>query len=170
MSDSDLNALFSDYAKPLRQYLNYKLQDPHIAADLQQECFLLLAQRLQMRNDVLDRKAYLFKIANNLLLDHLRHQQRWQFNELHEETQEKQPIQALQTEALDHQIIQQQTLERIAQVLSTLPERTQTIFRLHRLEHMTQSEIARHLNVSLSTVEKHHASALAAMMRVQTEK
>lgn len=69
---------------------------------------------------------------------------------------------------LDQTAIAQQELERLANVLSTLPERTQLIFHLHRFEHMTQAQIAQQLEISLSTVEKHLAMTLHAMMTIRT--
>ncbi|PWC13502.1 RNA polymerase subunit sigma-70 [Brenneria roseae subsp. americana] len=167
MSESELRILFNHYAQRLERYLNHKLRDPQTAADLVQESFLRLAQRLEQHNDVGDKKAYLYKTANNLLLDHIRHQQRWQMTSSAEDADA--PLDDLPdiTPHLDQAVISQQELERLAVVLSTLPERSQQIFRLHRLEQMTQVQIARQLNISLSTVEKHLANALNAMMNIR---
>ncbi|WP_323635312.1 sigma-70 family RNA polymerase sigma factor [Pectobacterium polaris] len=168
MSESELRMLFNHYAERLERYLNHKLRDPQAAADLVQESFLRLAQRLEQQDDVDDKKAYLYKTANNLLLDHVRHQQRWQMAtsvDDAEATLEYLPDAAPQ---LDQTAIAQQELERLANVLATLPERTQLIFHLHRFEHMTQAQIAQQLEISLSTVEKHLAMTLSAMMTIRT--
>lgn len=45
-----------------------------------------------------------------------------------------------------------------------MPPRTQQIFRLNRLDGLTQAQVAAQLGVSLSTVEKHLASALERLM------
>ncbi|KHT01430.1 RNA polymerase sigma70 [Pectobacterium brasiliense] len=167
MSESELRMLFNHYAERLERYLNHKLRDPQAAADLVQESFLRLAQRLEQQDDVDDKKAYLYKTANNLLLDHVRHQQRWQVAasvDDAEATLEYLPDAAPQ---LDQTAIAQQELERLANVLATLPERTQLIFHLHRFEHMTQAQIAQQLEISLSTVEKHLAMTLHAMMTIR---
>ncbi|MEQ9859785.1 sigma-70 family RNA polymerase sigma factor [Pectobacterium cacticida] len=167
MSESELRMLFNHYAERLERYLNHKLRDTQIAADLVQESFLRLAQRLEQQNDVEDKKAYLYKTANNLLLDYVRHQQRWRqalpFDDI-EAAQEGLPE---TTPHLDQTAIAQQELERLANILATLPERTQLIFQLHRFEHMTQAQIAQQLGVSLSTVEKHLAMTLQAMMTIR---
>ncbi|MFC3396087.1 RNA polymerase sigma factor [Brenneria rubrifaciens] len=167
MSASELRILFHHYAQQLERYLNHKLHDPQTAADLVQESFLRLAQRLEQNNDVADKKAYLFKTANNLLFDHLRHQQRWQSTSSANTTEHPLDEVADHTPQLDQMAIAQQELELLAIILSTLPERTQQIFRLHRLEHMTQKQIAQHLKISLSTVEKHLANTLDAMMNIR---
>ncbi|MEC5344551.1 sigma-70 family RNA polymerase sigma factor [Brenneria populi] len=167
MSASELRILFSHYAQRLERYLNYKLHDPQLAADMVQESFLRLAQRLEQQDDVTDKKAYLFKTAHNLVLDHIRHQQRWQRNPTGDEAENELDELADDAPQLDQVVFTQQQLARLAEMLSTLPERSQLIFRLHRLEHMTQAQIAQRLNISLSTVEKHLANALAAMMTIR---
>lgn len=48
--------------------------------------------------------------------------------------------------------------------MRTLPQRTQEIFRLHREEGLSQLDVAELLNLSLSTVEKHLANALAVLI------
>ncbi|MCG8157645.1 sigma-70 family RNA polymerase sigma factor [Brenneria goodwinii] len=167
MSASELRILFSHYAQRLEKYLNHKIRDPQVAADLVQESFLRLAQRLEQKDDVVDKKAYLFKTANNLVLDHIRHQQRWQKSLPGDDAENLLDELADNAPQLDQVVITQQQLALLSAMLSTLPERSQLIFRLHRLEHMTQAQIARHLNISLSTVEKHLASALDAMMTIR---
>ena len=49
---------------------------------------------------------------------------------------------------------------RVLAAAEHLPEPTRTIFRLHRLQGMTQAEVARRQGVSVTTVENHVRSAL----------
>lgn len=63
--------------------------------------------------------------------------------------------------SLEAQAISQQQQEQIQSIIENLLQRTQEIFRLYRVEGLTQIEVAEILNVSLSTVEKHLANALA---------
>lgn len=169
MSESELKQLFSLYAQRLEHYLIHKTHDPQLAADIVQESFLRLTQRLeQPDNDVLDKKAYLYKTANNLVLDHARHQRRWQMDSVDDDESEL-PIEKLidNRSPPEQALISQQELTLLVALLSSLPARSQQIFRLHRLENMTQVEIARQLNISLSTVEKHLAAVLSAMLNVR---
>ncbi|WP_409307314.1 RNA polymerase sigma factor [Pectobacterium sp. B1J-3] len=167
MSESELRVLFNHYAQRLERYLNHKLRDPQTAADLVQESFLRLAQRLEQNDDVEDKKAYLYKTANNLLLDHIRHQQRWQQTSSMDDTDARLDELPDTLPQLDQAAISRQELEQLAALLSTLPARSQQIFRMHRLEHMTQVQIAQQLNISLSTVEKHLANALNVMITIR---
>lgn len=61
-------------------------------------------------------------------------------------------------------VIHDQQLAQIQKIIQSLPPRTQEIFRLHREEGLAQTEVAQRLNISLSTVEKHLANALAMLI------
>lgn len=51
-------------------------------------------------------------------------------------------------------------LNAATEALLSLPERTRTVFVLRRLEGYRYSEIARHLGISVSAVEKHMVKAI----------
>ncbi|MCO2365481.1 RNA polymerase subunit sigma-70 [Pseudomonas aeruginosa] len=50
-------------------------------------------------------------------------------------------------------------------IVAELPPRTREIFRLNRLEGLTHAEVARRLEISDSSVQKHLARALAHVMQ-----
>jgi len=54
-------------------------------------------------------------------------------------------------------------LQRVAQVLDSLNDRTRTVLMLIRFEHMKAATVADMLGISVSAVNKHLASALAAL-------
>ena len=54
----------------------------------------------------------------------------------------------------------QDELQRVLAAADHLPEPTRTIFRLNRLQGLTQAEIARRRGVSVTTVENHVRAAL----------
>jgi RNA polymerase sigma-70 factor (ECF subfamily) len=56
-------------------------------------------------------------------------------------------------------------LRRIEAAIPLLPDRTREIFMAHRFEDLTYVEIARHMGVSVKTVEKHISLALRALHR-----
>lgn len=100
-------------------------------------------------------RAYLYRLATNLATDQGRERSRqarllaghylWG------------PDEVLSAE---EQVMAQDELQRVLAAADHLPEPTRTIFRLNRLQGMTQAEIARRRGVSVTTVENHVRAAL----------
>lgn len=161
LSDVDLKGLFLKHAAALRGYLARKIRDPQLAADLVQESFLRLAEHT--RGERIDNsQGYLYRTANNLLIDHVRQEARRKT-----ETVPHEVLVDIEDEAagLEAQAMAQQQRKALKQAIMELPPRTQEIFRLNRIEGMTHAEVARHLNISDSSVQKHLSRALAYVMQ-----
>lgn len=164
MSDSDIKGLFQKHAKALQNILLRKSRDPQLAADLVQESFLRLAEH-QNRESIDNSPAYLYRTAHNLLIDHVRQQLRRKTDGVSHETLEA--VVDEQPSLEDHAVTEQHKY-RLREAIAELPERTQEIFRLNRLEGLTHAEVARQLDISDSSVQKHLAKALAHVtQRVQ---
>jgi RNA polymerase sigma-70 factor (ECF subfamily) len=100
-------------------------------------------------------RAYLYRLAANLATDHGR--ERTRRARLLADHYLWGPDEVLSTEA---QAMAQDELQRVLAAADHLPEPTRTIFRLNRLQGLTQAEVARRLKVSVTTVENHVRSAL----------
>ncbi len=155
LSIEQLSKAFRAHARELRQFLRGQLHCSHTAADLTQETYLrLLAHAGQPIDDL---RAFAFRIARNLAIDHQRiHGRRSVLDEglvyLYEVAGE--------SPELDVVVAAQRELEQLARALAELPPQTQRIFRLSRLQGTPHQQIARELGVSLSTVEKQMARTL----------
>ncbi|AZE69460.1 RNA polymerase sigma factor [Pseudomonas synxantha] len=161
MSDVDLKGLFLKHADTLRGYLARKVRDPQLAADLVQESFLRLAQK-PAGERIDNSQGYLYRTASNLLIDHIRQEARRKTDTVpHEALAEIEDDVA----GLEAQAMAQQQRQALKQALAELPERTQQIFRLNRIEGMTHAQVAQHLDISDSSVQKHLAKALAYVMQ-----
>lgn len=102
-------------------------------------------------------RAYLYRLAANLATDHGRESTRR--NRLLADHYLWGPDEATST-STEEQVMAQDELQRVLDAASHLPEPTRTIFRLNRLQGLTQAKIARHLGVSVTTVENHIRAAL----------
>ncbi len=118
-----------------------------------------------LRMDNLERlqenpRAYIFTIATNLVRDfHRRRANRVldthdTFDEMEFPSDESSPVRALDWE---------QSLLRLKQSLLCLPEITRKIFLLSRFDELTYPEIAKALNISTRTVERHMSTAVKSL-------
>jgi RNA polymerase sigma factor (sigma-70 family) len=122
------------------------------AEDLAQDTFVRLWGRMVTSND----RSLLFRTAQNLAIDHIRAQR---VRSRYVET--ILPAQATTvTPAPDSALAAREELGILLQALRTLPQRTQRIFLLNRLDGLSYPEIATALGVSVSTVEKEMIRAL----------
>ena len=129
-----------------------------MAYDLTQEAFTRLWQNCA---SVLfdSAKGYVFKTANNLLLNQYEHQ--------------KVVLKFQQKPALPHTnespefILEENELkERLEAAISALPEKQRVVFLLSRMEKKTYQEIADMLDISKQAVEKRIYNALETLRQV----
>lgn len=133
------------------------------AEDLLQELWLKIAS-LPGDLEVLDPASYLYRMAHNLMLDRRRTEQRRTARDRHyHETSEADGIGIDPAPAADRTLMARQALAQIDHVLSGLGQRTDHIFRRHRVEGVPQREIAAELGITLSAVEKHLQKAYRAV-------
>ena len=153
MSQSHFNQVFLTQRVILLRTLQRMVNNPSIAEDLLQETYLRVTRALSERT-VEHLEPFVFQTARNLALDHLRSrriQSRTVLEDVPTEVIESVPS-SLSTPEEAHQAAQ--LLERLSVSLSQLSARQQRIFILSRLHGCSYQEIARELDVSLSTVQK----------------
>ena len=160
MSDLDIKGLFQKHASAVQRFLLRKSNDAQLAADLTQESFLRLAEQGNVER-IDNSPAYLYRTARNLWIDHQRQQLRRKTDLLADE----QLAEIADTSSTVEDIAAaRERVESLQRLICELPERTQRIFRLNRIDGLTHAEVARELGISDSSVQKHLARALAHVM------
>ncbi|WP_159559965.1 RNA polymerase sigma factor [Alcanivorax sp. S71-1-4] len=154
-----LEELFRQYSGKLRHHLLRKTNDPELAADLAQEAFARIA-RMDGLERIANRPSYLFRTANNLLVDHLRTARERTTAVTAPETLEYVEDQRDGPESLAQREVD---MAKLRAILLALPPRTRAVFQLCRLQERTHEEAAAHLGMSVSAVQKNLARALAAI-------
>ncbi|WP_338240462.1 RNA polymerase sigma factor [Aurantiacibacter hainanensis] len=134
------------------------------AEDLFQELWQRVART--PAQPVSDPMSYLFRTAENLIRDVRRSQisrERRQL-EWHDtgETAEDHPLG-------ERVLIARERLEMVSRTLEQLGPRVVAVFRLYRLDGMTQAAIAREYGISLSSVEKDLQKAYRALAQLKAK-
>jgi RNA polymerase sigma-70 factor (family 1) len=160
----DFNAfeiLYRRYFPRLKAFSAQILADDELAKDIVQEVFIKVWEKRAVILDIAI-EAYLFRLVRNKCYNHLRDQKI-----IDNRTLEFTTISGIEelyriTEAGNEpfHLIEAELEEELQAVLKKLPEKTRDIFRMSRLEGMSNKEIAEALSVSVKSVEKHITGAL----------
>lgn len=147
----------STYSQLVR-FFRRRLGNSNDADDLSQDVFTLWLHR-KAQSPIRENRAYLFKIANNLLIEYWRNNQR---QTQMQDTQDDDLEQVSDTRLDDPSDIleQQQRIQSLSDAIDALPPRRREAFLLYRFDGLSQSEIAERMEISISMVEKHIAAAL----------
>lgn len=150
--------IFREYAQTLHNYLFYKSGNETLAQDLTQEAFARLWKNCA-KVVIHTAKGYVFKIANNLLLNEYEHQKVVLKFQQHKST--------YQTEEHPGFLLEEQELKQALEAaIAALPEKQRVVFLMSRIEKMTYQEIADTLEISRQAVEKRIYKALDALREV----
>ncbi|MGP1717604.1 MAG: sigma-70 family RNA polymerase sigma factor [Methylophilus sp.] len=155
-----LHHLYSHHHGWLKAWLRKKLSCQHAAADLAQDTFvrLIVSEKRPLPEQS---RAYLTQIAKGLMIDLYRRQrlelayQEWLLQ-----------LPSVDTPSPEQQVIVLQTLIQFDKVMGQLPGKVRETFMLSRFEHLTYSEIADRLDISVAAVRKYMLKATLACMEL----
>lgn len=111
-------------------------------------------------------QALLFSILKNKALDHLKHEaiRREALSALSTDGQRELAIRISTLEACEPNLMFSTEIQDIIDsTLNALPEQTQRIFMMSRVENLTRQEIAEALHISKKGVEYHIARAIKCL-------
>jgi RNA polymerase sigma-70 factor (ECF subfamily) len=145
-SDSSLS-VYIEHRAELLSYANRFVKDPARAEDVVQEAWLRFSARDGQGEEIAHTLRYLYSIVRNLAIDWARRATREVVEAPDSETWRGL---AAPVPSAEDTLLRRDELRSIMEAISTLPERTQTAFRLYKLEDKTLQEIASTLNVSVS--------------------
>lgn len=151
LSVDDINTIYLGARPQLQQFLRKRVRCEDTAADLLQEVYFKLPHLKPPPETEEQVRAWLYRVATNLSIDHNRTQKRRaellaQYYAGDEEAQADHSPEMV-TLFCDE-------LQRIQGLLAALPPRCADILRLNRVEGFTHLEIANQLGISKSLVEK----------------
>ena len=150
----------------MRRFFQARLGPAADVEDLVQELYLKV-QAVPVTEDILNPPAYLYRLAQNLMLDRLRVQRRAESRDAEWRRNNQASIGVLDiVDAPDAEstVIARQRLRKLVEALESLAPATQRAFRLHKFDGLSQAETAERMKISRSAVEKHIALALKHLL------
>ena len=162
---SRVEQLVREHGTALKRYLHGKMNSPEDAEEVVQEAFLRL-QGVQDWNRIQNPKAYLYKTAHHIVIEHYKKNAQFAIDSLSgiEDFDVIDPGANLET-----QLIAQQEMEIISRVITQLPQRCREAFVLKKYRQLSHKDIAAIMDISVKTVEKHLAHGLMCCYRALDE-
>lgn len=159
MSAIQINALqithlFENHHAAIVAFLHNRVSCPETAQDLSQETYLRLLNKGEISHDE-NIIGYLFRIADRLAIDYLRHHQHPRYNtvDLSEDLLCTQPQPDTLTEL-------RQQCQLVIDAINSLPRKYQRVFLLRKIDELSYSEIAQKLGISEKTVQRYLVSSM----------
>lgn len=160
---ASVDDMYKKHSNWLSIYIQRRLGCPEATADLVQDTYLRLLAKTTLPS-LQDSRRYLTHIAKGLVIDLYRKRN---VETAYLELIANDPI-ALSTSA-ESQLLMIEALTEIDNLLQQLPEKVRQALLMRQLENMSYKQIAKQLNVSVSSVEKYIARALQRCLMVNLE-
>lgn len=131
--------------------------DSYLAEEITQTVFLRLWEKFDLIDENQNPKSYLFQIARNTLLNHLKHDT---IEYIYLNYMKDVPTEDYYTQnSVDSQFLNQYMM----QLVEELPFMRRKVFTMSRLQYLSNKQISDELGISVSTVETHLTLALKFM-------
>lgn len=150
--------IFESLSTSICNLFYYKCGNLQQAEDLTQEAFLRLWKSCAK---VVPAKAkgFLFRVANNLLLDQIKHQK-----VVIAFQQQKQKAETLESPEFLYE--KEEFQQRLEKAIADLPEKNRVVFLMNRIDKLTYQEIGDRLGITKKAVEKRMSKALIELRKL----
>ena len=169
--EKSLELLIQNYLKPIYSFAYSYVGNAHDADDVTQEVFVKIWRNLKKFDQRKSFKTWIFSIAKNTALDHLKKKKAIPFSEFENEEGKNRITETL----ADLSFLPDELFERasIAQMLTLAMEKLSSKYRvvlfLRYNDNFTFREIAESLDESLNTVKSRHRRALGILKKLLPE-
>jgi len=149
---------YDEYADAIYRHCFFRVFSKPLAEELTQETFLKTWQYLQKGKQVDNLRAFLYKVANNLVIDYVRKKKEDHLDALLENSPELEPTydgrQDIETAELARQAIT---------MMESLKEDEREILTMRYIDQLELSEIAEVLDISVNNVSVRLNRAMKAL-------
>ncbi len=152
-----MDAIIAEHGPHLQRFLASRVSELTDREDIEQETYLRLLKYDNL-DTVSNLRAFLFRIAENILKDRGR---RNAFRQEDKHIPVEDAVLADPAPSQDHIIQGDESLALFKHSLQSMPAKQRQAFLLSRMDEMNYRDIARHMGVSVKSVEKYISDALA---------
>jgi len=149
------NLLFCAYKDKLFGFMLHLTGSVEESEDIVQDVFLKIWQERKSADKIKNLNAYIFKIAQNQMIDHIRKYSKEKIQSLNSDIQ-KEDINPKPDELL----LEKEKQEIIQEAVNLLTPQQKKIYNYHKEQGKTLKAIAKEMNLSLSTVQNHINQAI----------
>lgn len=148
--------LFVFFHQDIFDFLLYKSGNVAVAEDLLQEAFLQLWENRRELKEAHSIKSYLFTIAKNKFLNHVRHQK---VVAAYKDQVEQEGL-FISATTPEFDLEEKEFHDALMTAIAQMPEAMRIVFLMSRVEGLPSKEIAMRLEISVRTVDSHIYKAL----------
>lgn len=168
-SPAGLEAVFLANRGALLRFLKARGAED-AAEDLLHEVWLRISRAGPGRSPVASPMAYLFQVANSLMIDRFRAGRQATRRDLDwSRDVAGDPEDSLAVPSPERVAISRDLLQHVSLRLEQIGPRAAAIFRRHRLDGLAQRDVAREFGISLSTVENDLRAAYRAIAELKEQ-
>jgi len=165
MTDHGLEAVFLDSGPALLRFLTARGAGAE-ADDLLQELWIKVSTASS--GPIANPLAYLYRMADNLMLDRRREtQRRLRRDDAWSDMSAGAVAGVSDQPSAERVMIARERMAQVDRILDALGDRTAAIFRSHRIDGVSQRAVAAAMGISLSAVEKHLQKAYRALVELR---
>jgi RNA polymerase sigma factor (sigma-70 family) len=156
----------SEYFRHLKALLRRRGCSREDAEDLIQDAFVRMQTYCERGGEVREPEAFLVRIVTRLASN----ARRDRHSNLYLDQDVDTLTSIVDTQPLPDEVLAaDECLDRMRKALDAASRRTRDVFFMHRLDGLSYAQIARQMDLSVSAIEKHMASALVILTDVSEE-
>ena len=164
MAVPEFNYIYADFIDKVTRYVRSKVAESSVVDDIVSDVFIKVYQNLDKYDETkASLSSWIFTITSRTVTDYYR--RRKVFSEIPDDdgAEGLMPTVLVDNTELDAGLIQEETLDQLADALESLSDRERDLIILHYYSNLTLKEIAVKMRMSYANVKIIHKKALAKM-------
>lgn len=157
-------SLFLHYFPRIKGFIYGILQNEEEAEDISQDIFVAMWQNKERLTNIENLNAYLFRVAKNTVFRHI--ERNLLFSDYQQQQVDNTLLGFTNNDNIEEEIYARELEFLISVAVEKMPPQRKQIYRMSRVEGISNDEIATRLSISKRTVENHLTQALADLRKI----